>query len=112
MGDHRLLGYQKEVMQKMQQLETEVELYLRRRVEQAGGRCVKFHPDHQRGWPDRLVLLPRGLLLWVELKRPQGGRVSGAQRVAHEDLRRLGQRVELVRSKEEVDALMEELLFQ
>jgi hypothetical protein len=95
----------------LEELERSVEQYLRRRVEQAGGRCVKFDPGvGERGWPDRIVLLPGGLQLWVETKRPRGGRVSAAQRVAHEGLRRLGQRVEIVLSKVEVDEMMHELL--
>ena len=92
----------------MSETEKDIEQYLRRRVEQAGGRCVKFVPDFKRGWPDRIILLPAGTLVWVELKRPSGGRVASAQRVAHEDLRRLGQRVELVFTKAEVDALISE----
>lgn len=87
-------------------LEKEVEGYLRRRVEQLGGRCVKFLPDYNRGWPDRLVLLPGGRMAWVELKRPRGGRVSAAQRVAHEELRRLGQQVFLVLSVGEAEAVL------
>ena len=94
----------------MGQIEKEVEAYLRRRVEQAGGRCVKFIPDYARGWPDRLVLPPGGTLVWVELKRPSGGIVAPAQRVAHEELHRLGQRVEIVLTQEEVDDLLTGLL--
>jgi len=96
----------------MQQLENEVETYLRKRVEAVGGQCVKFIPDYRRGWPDRVVLLPGGVLVWVELKRPRGGRVAAAQRVAHETLRRLGQTVFVVNSKREVDVLLREDLFQ
>jgi len=87
----------------MQEIEESVEQYLKRKVEQAGGECVKFSPENKRGWPDRIVILPCGHLIWAELKRPQGGRVSSAQLVAHEDLRRLGQNVVLLKSKEEVD---------
>lgn len=86
--------------------ERDVEAYLRRLVEQAGGRCVKFSPDYARGWPDRLVLLPGGSVCWVELKRPRGGVLAPAQVVAHEELRRLGQWVCVVRTKQEADALV------
>ena len=42
--------------------ERDVEAYLRRLVEAQGGVCKKFLPDYARGWPDRLVLFPRGVL--------------------------------------------------
>ena len=90
----------------MQERERAVEQYLRRQVEARGGRCVKFDPSSTRGWPDRIVLLPHGHLIWVELKRPRGGVVSPAQRVAHEELRRLGQNVVVLKSKEEVDEFL------
>lgn len=93
----------------MEQRESEIERYLRRQVEARGGRCVKFNPENNRGWPDRIVLLPGGVLVWVELKRPKGGVIAPAQYVAHEDLRRLGQHVCVVRTQEEVDRLIEEI---
>lgn len=89
--------------------ESDVESYLRKRVEQAGGQCIKFLPDYARGFPDRIVLLPGGVLVWVELKRLQGGKLSPAQKVQHMTLRRLGQRVEVVWTKEQADALVKEL---
>lgn len=94
----------------MDKRENEIERYLRRRVEAVGGQCVKFIPDFNRGWPDRIVLLPGGVLVWVELKRPKGGVIAPAQHVAHEDLRRLGQHVCVVRTQEEVDRLIEEIV--
>lgn len=90
--------------------EREVESYLRRRVEQAGGRCEKFIPDLDSGMPDRVVMLPGGVLVWVETKKPKGGRVSKLQCVQHDRLRRLGQRVEVVWTKEQADALVAELV--
>ena len=92
------------------QLENEVEGHLRRRVEKAGGICVKFLPDFARGFPDRIVLLPGGVLVWVETKRPQGGVLSPVQKVQHVLLRRLGQRVEVVWTKDQADALIDSLV--
>jgi hypothetical protein len=91
------------------QLESEVEKYLREQVEKHGGKCVKFIPDFSRGFPDRIVILPKGILVWVETKRPVGGHVDTAQNVQHVILRRLGQRVEVVWTKEEADALLKSL---
>ena len=90
--------------------EREIEGYLRRRVEQAGGRCVKFIPDVDNGMPDRVVMLPGGVLLWVETKKPKGGKVSSLQREQHRRLRALGQRVEVVWTKEDADALLSEFV--
>lgn len=92
------------------QLENEVEGHLRRRVEKVGGICVKFLPDFARGFPDRIVLLPRGVLVWVETKRPQGGVLSPVQKVRHVLLRRLGQRVEVVWTKDQADDLIDSLV--
>ena len=89
--------------------EIEVESYLVRCVEQAGGRCEKFIPDHRAGWPDRIVMMPGGLLVWVETKKPKGGRLSDLQRYAHGILRGLGQRVEVVWTKAEADELIRDM---
>lgn len=90
--------------------EREVERYLRDRVEQAGGRCVKFIPDIDNGMPDRVVMLPGGVLVWTEVKKPQGGALSELQRWQHRRLRELGQRVEVIWTKEDADRLVAELL--
>lgn len=92
------------------QLENEVEGHLRRRVERVGGICVKFLPDFARGFPDRIILLPRGVLVWVETKRPRGGVLSPVQKVQHVLLRRLGQRVEVVWTKDQADDLIDSLV--
>lgn len=42
-----------------------------------------------RGWPDLCVLIPGGVPLFLELKRP-GGRTSKAQDRRHEELRNAG----------------------
>jgi hypothetical protein len=92
------------------ELERDVEARLRVLVEAQGGLCLKFNPDYKRGAPDRLVLLPRGEVCWVETKRPAGGRLSTSQLVAHETLRRLGQQVAVVWTKEQAEYLVESLV--
>ena len=90
-------------------LESRVESHLRKKAESMGGMCVKFIPDFARGFPDRILLLPGGVIVWVETKRPVGGRLDGAQNVAHVLLRRLGQRVDVVWSREDADQLLKSL---
>lgn len=87
-------------------LEREVEEYLTAEVEKLGGKCFKFIPDFARGMPDRLVCLPHGISLWVETKRPEGGKLSAAQKLRHVELRRLEQSVEVAWSREDVDAII------
>ncbi len=42
------------------------------------------------GFPDIGVLLPGGRAVFIEVKAPRTGRLSGAQRERHAELRRLG----------------------
>ncbi len=90
-------------------LENEVERYLRTSVEDMGGECPKFLSEYKRGWPDRIVILPGGVQVWVETKRPVGGRLSPSQLVAHEKMRRLGLRVYVAYTKKQVRSLLDAL---
>lgn len=87
------------------ELEITVERYLVRCVEDCGGVCLKFVPDYIRGFPDRLCLFPHGRTVFVETKRPVGGRLSPSQFVTQELLRRLGADVRVVFTKEEAEEL-------
>lgn len=84
--------------------ESDIEALLVRGVEKLGGLCPKFGMD---GWPDRVVILPGGQLVWVEMKRPDG-RVADLQKWRAATLRKLGQRVEIPASKEAVQQLLDE----
>ncbi len=89
--------------------EREVESHLGDEVEKLGGKCVKFIPDFMPGMPDRVIILPHGILVWCELKKPKGGKLSSLQRLRHKWLRSMGQEVFVVRTKEQADALCLEL---
>lgn len=47
-----------------------MEAYLTGRVRALGGLCIKVDVRGDSGWPDRVVLLPHGLIGFLELKRP------------------------------------------
>ena len=88
--------------------ERDVESYLVKKMAGLGIQCVKYVPDQLPGMPDRLCLLPGGMVLWVELKT-KGGRLSELQKYRHQWLRSLGHQVEIVWNKEQVDELIKSM---
>ena len=58
-------------------------------VKAAGGLCPKFVSPGTAGMPDRLLLLPGGRILFVEVKAP-GKKPHPLQKHRHEQLRALG----------------------
>lgn len=83
-------------------MEKKVEKYLVVRVESLGGLCVKFPPLFFAGFPDRIVLLPGGRIVFVELK-DEGKKPTPLQVRVHKRLKALGFRVEVLDSKESID---------
>ena len=82
-------------------MEKDTEKYLSDEVKKLGGLCVKFPPLFFRGFPDRIVLLPGGVVVFVELK-DAGRKPSKIQESVHAKLRGLGFRVEVSDGKEEI----------
>ena len=74
----------------MTPLEKEIEAKLGDGVKAAGGLCLKWVCPGWSGVPDRLVLLPRGRIIFVETKRPKGGRLSARQKWWRRKLQALG----------------------
>lgn len=70
-------------------LERDIEKALVKRVESLGGLCEKFTSPNRRGVPDRIVTLPGGRIIFVELKAP-GARPTKLQKRDHERRKALG----------------------
>jgi hypothetical protein len=87
--------------------EDAVERHLLRQVAAARGKTMKVR--FMRGWPDRVVLLPGGKLVFVELKRPVGGVFEPLQLRIHKMLDGLGFTVAVCHNKNAVDNFMKEL---
>lgn len=87
--------------------EARIEARLVRGARALGLLAPKF-TTMERGWPDRLLLLPGGRVLWVEVKQPRG-RLSPYQAKVHERLRGRGHDVRVVWSVPDVDRLLTEL---
>lgn len=85
--------------------EAQIERALVRAVKDAGGLVRKVQWIGRVGAPDRLVLLPDGRAVWVELKAP-GRKPTVRQAREHSLLKRYGLSVAVVDSMEAVHALV------
>ena len=88
--------------------EKAIEQKLTLMVKKQGGIAVKFVSPSFAGMPDRLVLLPDGLIAFVELKAP-GKRPRPLQKARHRLLRSLGFRVYVIDKPEQIGGMLDEL---
>ena len=89
-------------------LERDIERYLVRRAVEHGGKASKWVSPGHVGVADRIVLLPGGVVWFVELKTATG-RLSPWQKLFAADLRRMGMNYIVIRSKEDVDELLQRI---
>ena len=80
-------------------LERDIEKALVKRVKDLGGMADKFTSPSKRSVPDRLVILPKGRIIFVEVKNV-GKKPTEAQKRDHEKRRALGCDVRIVDSFE------------
>ena len=88
--------------------EKDVEAYLKKRVEEIGGMCLKWTSPGHSGVPDRIVMIAGKCARFVEVKAP-GKRPTKMQERMHKRLITVGQHVAIVDSKEAVDEYIGEL---
>jgi hypothetical protein len=86
--------------------ENRIEQTLVERVHALGGLCEKVTVIGKRGFCDRLIILQNGRVIFAEIKRPRGGRVSPHQKKYANDLGSLGAEVALIRAIEDIDNLL------
>lgn len=89
--------------------EKQIEHKLTLAVKKAGGIAPKFVSPSFDGMPDRLVLLPDGVIAFVELKAPCK-KPRPLQVARHRLLRSLGFRVYVIDSTEQIGGMLDELL--
>jgi hypothetical protein len=85
--------------------ERDIENHLARRVKELGGEIRKTEWIGRKGAPDRRVMLPGRMPVWVELKAP-GVKPEAHQIREHNRMRKLGELVEVIDSIEGVEALL------
>lgn len=70
-------------------LEKEIERKLKSPIKKLGGLCLKFETPGYTGVPDRIILLPGGIVRFVETKAP-GKKERKRQILVHGVFRKLG----------------------
>lgn len=73
-------------------LEKTIEAKFVKLAQARGCQCLKLNVIGRRSWPDRLVLVPGGKVLFIEFKRP-GGLLTPGQELLHADLYAMGHEV-------------------
>ena len=88
--------------------ENKIEAKLKQMVEKQGGIAPKFVSPGLSGMPDRLVLLPGGLIAFVEVKAP--GKVPRPlQEARHRMLRKLGFKVYVLDDAGQIGGILDEI---
>lgn len=86
-------------------LEQRIESATTQAVAKAGGWAPKWTSPGNPGVPDRIVLLPGGRIVFVELKAP-GKKPTALQAKIHDRLRALGFEVRVIDSLEDARAVV------
>lgn len=88
--------------------EKTIEDYLISKVTGLGGMALKLNSSSGSGLPDRMVLMPRGKIYFVELKAP-GRKPRPIQEAMHYVLRNMGFKVFVIDTKEKVGVFTNEI---
>lgn len=85
--------------------EKAIERYLVEQAKLYGLLCLKYSNPNMTGYPDRLLVLPDGRVVWVELKS-KGRRPTKLQKLRHNELSEMGHLVRVIDNKPEIDELI------
>ena len=88
--------------------EKAIEQKLTQATKQRGGICPKFVSPGFDGMPDRIVLLPMGRFGFVEVKAP-GKKPRPLQTARHKLLTRLGFKVYVLDSEDQIGGILDEI---
>lgn len=88
--------------------ESSLERRLKNEVQKLGGLALKFTSPGMTGVPDRLILLPNGKTVFVEMKAP-GKKLRPIQAKRKRDFEKLGHRVYKLDSVSSIQAFIQEV---
>ena len=90
--------------------EKQIEHSLVMAVKAAGGMCPKLVSPGTDGMPDRMILLPKGHIGFVEVKAP-GKKPRPLQERRHKQLRNLGFQVFILDGPEQIAEILKEVEY-
>ena len=90
-------------------MEKSIEQKLVAKVKKLGGICPKFISPGYDGMPDRLVLLPKGKIGFVEVKK-KGMKPPQLQLARHKLLKGIGFKVFVLDDEKDIDEIVENIL--
>lgn len=85
--------------------EKAIERYLVEQAKQNGLPCLKYSNPNMVGYPDRLLVLRGGSVIWVELKS-KGRKPTKIQQMRMNELTDLGHLVKVIDNKADIDELI------
>ena len=85
--------------------EKSIEKYLIEQAEANGLLCLKYSNPNMVGYPDRLLVLPGGSVVWVELKS-KGRKPTKIQQIRIAELIGMGHLVKVIDNKADIDELI------
>ena len=85
--------------------EKAIERYLVDEVKKLGGVCLKYSNQNMAGYPDRLILLPGAITIWVELKS-KDKHTTALQDIRLRTLNKLGYDTYICDNKEAIDKIL------
>ena len=88
--------------------ERDIEEWLVRQVRELGGIADKFVSPGNPGVPDRLIIIPGGHVIFVELKT-EIGRMSNIQKWQRERYRKMGADFRIIKGKKEAEEFINEI---
>lgn len=86
--------------------EGKIQKYAKERFEAIGGLVRKLSYENRVGAPDLLVILPGGIVWFVEVKKDENTKPDPHQLREHERMRKRGANVFVVGSYKQVDDLI------
>ena len=92
----------------MSVLESKIEQYLVEKCKQHNILCYKFISPGHNGVPDRILITPSGIVLFVELKQ-LNKKPRKLQKHIHQNLKKHNANVLIIDSKDKIDNLISNL---